>query len=78
MAQNKYVWKENKMDSASLKDDSASHMKIVIELGELDEQLGESVEGCLGLGESVEGCLGLGESVLGLGESGRETPNPSS
>ena len=32
------------------------------ELDELEEQLGEYVE-C---------CLGLGESVLGLGESGRE------
>ena len=28
------------------------------------------------LGESIEGCLGLDESVLGLGESGRETPKP--
>ena len=38
------------------------------ELGELDEQLGES----------VEGCLGLDDSVLGLCESGRVAPNPSS
>ena len=38
------------------------------ELGELDEQLSES----------VEGCPGLGEFVLGLGESGRGIPNPSS
>ena len=37
-------------------------------LDELEEQLGES----------IEDCLGLGESVLGLGESSRETPNPSS
>nr|KAJ0194799.1 hypothetical protein LSAT_V11C700381810 [Lactuca sativa] len=35
-------------------------------LGELDEQLDEL----------VEDCLGLGESVLGLGESDRETLNP--
>ena len=48
------------------------------ELDEWDEQLVESDEDGqeLGeleeqLGESVEGCLGLGES-------GRETPNPSS
>ena len=32
------------------------------ELDELEEQLGES----------VEDCLGLGDSVLGLDESGRE------
>ena len=32
------------MDSASHKDDSASHMKMVIELGELYEQLDESDE----------------------------------
>ena len=38
------------------------------ELGELEEQLDES----------IEGCPGLGEFVLGLGKSGRETPNPSS
>ena len=37
MAQNKSVWIEDWMDSAS-------HMKMVIELGELDEQLGESDE----------------------------------
>ena len=34
------------------------------ELGELEEQLDES----------VEDCLGLGEFVLGLGESGHGTP----
>ena len=33
-------------------------------LDELEEQLSES----------VEDCLGLDESVLGLGESGRRTP----
>ena len=44
MAQNMSVWKEDWMDSASRRDDSASHMKMVIELGELDEQLGESDE----------------------------------
>ena len=47
---------------------SASHMggldellEDELELDELEEQLGESVEDC-----------------LGLGESSRETPNPSS
>ena len=42
--------------------------KHVHGLGELEEQLGEF----------VEDCLGLSESALGLGESSRETPNPSS
>ena len=48
------------------------------ELDEWDEQLVESDEVGQELGELEEQ---LGESVedcLGLGESGRETPNPSS
>ena len=36
---------------------------VTFGLGELEEQLGKSVEDCLGLGESV---LGLGESGCGI------------
>ena len=48
--------------------DSASHMGGLGELDEVGQQLGELEEQ---LGESVE-------DFLGLGESSRETPNPSS
>ena len=48
--------------------DSASHMGGLGELDEVGQELGELEEQ---LGESVEDCLGLGESS-------RETPNPSS
>ena len=54
---------------------SASHMGRLGELVEVGQELGELEEQ---LGESVEDCLGLDESVHGLGESSRETPNPSS
>ena len=50
--------------------DSASHMGVLDELYEHVHGLGELEEQ---LGESVEDCLGLGESVLGLGESGHGT-----
>ena len=46
-------WNENLRDSTS----------SMGELGELEKQLGES----------VEDCLGLSESVLGIGKSGRGT-----
>ena len=51
--------------------DSASHMGVLDELYEHVHGLGELEEQ---LGESVEDCLGLGESVLGIGELGRRTP----
>nr|KAJ0211750.1 hypothetical protein LSAT_V11C400179210 [Lactuca sativa] len=47
------IWHESRSNSAT-------HMGVI---DELEEQLGES----------VEDCLGLGESVLGLGKSGRGT-----
>ena len=57
MARKATVWIENWRDSAS-------HMGVLDELyehvhghGELEEQLGESVEDCLGLGESGRGTL---------------------
>ena len=48
--------------------DSASHMGGLGELDEVGQEIDELEEQ---LGESVEDCLGLGESS-------RETPNPSS
>nr|KAJ0192942.1 hypothetical protein LSAT_V11C800399880 [Lactuca sativa] len=53
---------------------SVSHMGG---LGELDEDRQELDELEEQLGESVDDCLELDEPVLGLGESSRETPNPS-
>ena len=54
------AWLKGWRDSASRIVDSASHMKIGIELDELDEQLGESDEDCRKLDELDEQ---LGESV---------------
>ena len=68
MARKAIVWIKNWSDSAS-------HMGG---LGELDEDRHELDELEEQLGESVEDFLGLDEYVLGLGESSRKTPNPSS
>ena len=68
MARKATIWIKNWSDSTS-------HMGGLSELDEVGQELGELEEQ---LGESVEDCFRLSESVLGLGESGRETPNPSS
>ena len=68
MARKATIWIENWRDSAS-------HMGVLDELCEYKHGLVELEEQ---LGESVEDCLGLGESVLGLDELGHRTPLPTS
>ena len=61
MARKATVWIKNWSNSASHMGGLGELVDVGQELDDLEEQLGESVEDC-----------------LGLGESSRETPNPSS
>ena len=63
MAWKASVWVKIQRHSASHKGVLGEFLEDGQELGELEEQLGQFVECCLGIDESV---LGLGESGLGV------------